>query len=405
MNLAFHIARRYLFSKKSHNAINIISMVSVFGVAAATIAMVCTLSVFNGFQDLLKGLYKNFEPELKIRAFEGKTFKLSSEFDFIRAHKEVAVFCESLEENALIKYKGSQASALVKGVSDNFSELANMDSLIYVGKFVLEEEGFQFASIGIGLASLLGTGSSFIDPVVLYAPKRTGPLNPLNPASAFKTRRILLTASFGIDQPEYDDQLIVVPLSFARELFEYTDELSSVELKLKKGANLKRVKEEFRQVLGPGFIVEDLQEQKADVYRINRIEKWITYLILCFILLIALFNVIGSLSMLILEKKQDAGILKRLGADHKTIRKVFLYEGVMIAFLGAFSGILLGVLLCLLQQHFGLLRLGRGDFIVDAYPVLVKAVDLFFILLTVLAVSLPSVWWPVHYYFKNDELP
>ncbi len=405
MNLAFHIARRYLFSKKSHHAINIISMVSVFGVAAATIAMVCTLSVFNGFQDLLTSLYKNFEPELKIRAFEGKTFRLNPEFDLIRTHKGVAVFCESLEENALIRYKGSQASALVKGVSDNFSELANMDSLIYVGKFVLEEDGFQFASIGIGLASLLGTGSSFIDPVTLYAPKRTGSLNPLNPASAFKTRRILLTATFGIDQPEYDDRIIIVPLNVARELFEYTDELSSVELKLKKGANLHRVKEEFRQLLGPDFIVEDLQEQKADVYRINRVEKWITYLILCFILLIALFNVIGSLSMLILEKKQDAGILKRLGADHKTIRKVFLYEGVLIAFLGAFSGILLGVLLCLIQQHFGLLKLGSGNFIVASYPVLVKASDLFFILLTVLAVSLPSVWWPVHYYFKNDELP
>ncbi len=405
MNLAFHIARRYLFSKKSHNAINIISMVSVFGVAAATIAMVCTLSVFNGFQDLLTGLYKNFEPELKIRAFEGKTFRLNSDFDLIRAHKEVAVFCESLEENALIRYKGSQASALVKGVSDNFSELANMDSLVYAGKFVLEEEGFQFASIGIGLASLLGTGSSFIDPVTLYAPKRTGSLNPLNPASAFKTRRILLTATFGIDQPEYDDRIIIVPLNFARELFEYTDELSSVELKLKKGANLQRVKEDFRQLLGPDFIVEDLKEQKADIYRINRVEKWITYLILCFILLIALFNVIGSLSMLILEKKQDAGILRRLGADHKTIRKVFLYEGVMIAFWGAFSGILLGVLLCLIQQHFGLLKLGSGNFIVGSYPVLVKASDLFFILLTVLAVSLPSVWWPVHYYFKNDELP
>lgn len=404
MNLAFHIARRYLFSKKTHNAINIISMISVFGVAAATLAMVCTLSVFNGFQDFLTGMYKNFDPELKIRAVEGKTFRPGLEFEIIRQHSQVDVFCESLEENALIRYKGSQASALVKGVSDNFADLANMDKLVYTGKFKLEEDGFQFASIGIGLASSLGTGSSFIDPVVLYAPKRTGRVNPLNPAGAFKTRRILLSSNFGIDQPEYDDQLIIVPLAFARELFEYTDELSSVELKLKKGSKLRQVKEEFSRLLGPSFAVEDLREQKADVYRINRVEKWITYLMLSFILLIALFNVIGSLSMLILEKKKDVEILKRLGAEQKTIRRVFLYEGFMIAFLGALLGILLGVLLCLVQQHFGLLKLGHGDFIVDAYPVLLKFSDLVLILLTVMAVSLPSIWWPVYYYFKRDEI-
>lgn len=404
MNLPFHIARRYLFSKKSHNAINIISLVSVLGVAAATLAMVCALSVFNGFQQLLFSMYDDFDPDLKIKASEGKTFVLRPDLlESIRQNEKIAQCCECLEENALARYKNSQAGVVVKGVSDNFKELAAFDSTIRAGRFVLEEYDIPYATIGIGLANYLGTGNSFIDPISLYAPKRNENVNMLNPAASFKTKRILLCGTFSIYQPEYDECYVIVPLSLARELFGYTDELTSLELRVKEGVSVKQVKRALEKLLGTSFSVQTLAEQKADLYRINRIEKWITYLILCFILLIALFNVIGSLSMLMLEKKKDTIVLSYLGVNQENIRKVFFYEGLMIAFIGALGGILLGTLLCLLQQHFGLLKLGNGDFVVDAYPVLIQGGDLLFTLITVLIVSLPSIKWPVHAYFGKNE--
>ncbi len=405
MNLPLHIARRYLFSKKTHNAINVISMVSVFGVAVAVAALICTLSVYNGFQKLLGGMYSNFDPQLKIKIIDGKTFTTDSKaFETIRNDKNVAVFCETLEENALVQYKNSQTSATIKGVSDNFGQLTQINKILYAGRFVLNEYDFNFATIGVGLAGILGTGSSFIDPITINAPKRLGEINLANPAASFKTAKILLSGTFGINQPDYDNSLVLVPIAFARDLFEYTNEVTAVEIKLKDGADIESTKKAFSKILGNTFTVHDIMEQKADFYRINSIEKWMTYLILSFILLIALFNVIGSLAMLILEKKKDAQTLNELGADNKTIRKIFLYEGRLIAFTGAILGIIIGTTLCLLQQHFGLLKLGGGgNYIVDAYPVRILLKDVLLIFVTVLVVSIPSTWWPVNAYFKKEE--
>ena len=404
LNLPLHIARRYLFSRKTHNAINVISMVSVFGVAVAVAALICTMSVYNGFQTLLGSLYSNFDPQLKIKIIEGKTFKTDSKaFEKIRKHQDIAVFCETLEENALVQYKDAQTSATIKGVSDNFSQLTQINKILYSGRFVLNEYDFNYATIGVGLAGILGTGSSFIDPITINAPKRLGVINLANPAASFKTAQILLSGTFGINQPDYDNSLVLVPIAFARNLFEYTDEVTAVEIKLKEGVNLEATKRTFKKILGNTYSVQDITEQKADFYRINRIEKWMTYLILSFILLIALFNVIGSLSMLILEKKEDAQTLNELGADSKTIRRIFLYEGRMIAFSGAILGIIIGSALCLLQEHYGLLKLGGGgNYIVDAYPVKLLLKDILMVLVTVLVVSIPSTWWPVKAYFKKN---
>ena len=405
MNLPLHIAKRYLFSKKTHNAINIVSMVSVFGIAVAVAALVCTLSVYNGFQKLLGSMYSSFDPQLKIKVIEGKTFRTDSKtFETIRKNKDVSVFCETLEENALVQYKEAQTSATIKGVSDNFRELTKIDQLLYSGRFALNEYDFNYATIGVGLAGLLGTGNSFIDPIIINAPKRHGTINIANPAASFKTSQILLCGTFGINQSDYDNHLVLVPISFARDLFEYTDEVTAVEIKLKDGANEESVKKSFEKLLGPDYTVQNIMEQKADFYNINRIEKWMTYLILSFILLIALFNVIGSLSMLILEKRKDAQTLSELGADNKKIRKIFLYEGRMIAFSGAILGIIIGAALCFLQEHFGLLKLGGGgNYIVDAYPVNLMFKDIILIFITVLVVSIPSTWWPVLAYFKKRE--
>jgi lipoprotein-releasing system permease protein len=404
VNLSFIFARRYLFSKKTHNAINVVSMVSVFGVTVAVAALICTLSVYNGFQQLLGGLYSNFDPQIKIKVAEGKVFRTDTkDFDAIRKHKDVAVYCETLEENALLVYKDAQTSAIIKGVPDNFDKLTKIDKLIIAGNFKLKEYDFEYATLGVGLASSLGTGSSFIDPITIDVPKRTENINLANPASSFKTAKILVCGTFGINQPEYDNNYVIVPISFARKLFEYDKEVTSVEIKLKDKAGTDVAVRNFRKILGKGFTVQDIMEQKADFYKINRIEKWMTYLILSFILMIALFNVIGSLSMLIIEKKKDTLTLSQLGANRFLIRKIFITEGRLITFSGAILGILLGSLLCLIQQQFGLLKLGGGgNYIVDAYPVQLQLRDILIVFVTTLVVSLPATWWPVHLYFRKN---
>lgn len=405
MNLSFFIAKRYLISKKSHNAIHTISLISVLGVAIAVSALVCTLSVYNGFQQLLGSLYSSFDPQIKIVSSVGKSFRTDTEsFQRVRSHPDVAVFSESIEENALIQYKQAQTNAKIKGVDSQFAQLTQIDQLMQKGRFRLHEDDFEYATLGVGLASLLGTGTSFIDPITILVPRRTTRINLANPTASFKQTQILIGGTFGLNQPEYDNQYILLPLSFAKELFEYDNEVTSVEIKLRSKANPSASIKSIKRTLGSDYQVLSLMEQKADFYRINRIEKWMTFLILSFILLIALFNVVGSLSMLILEKKKDATILHQLGMPLKNIRQTFITEGRLIAASGAVLGLVFGVGLCLLQQSFGFLRLGGGgNYIVEAYPIVVKWIDLFLILITVVLISLPTTWWPVQLYFKQHE--
>lgn len=403
MNLPFFIARRYLISKKTHNAINLVSLVSVFGVMVAVAALVITLSVYNGFQDLLKTIYGNFDPQINIKATEGKTFIPNSEaFHSIKTDKDVAVYCETLQENALLIYKDAQTSAVIKGVDDSYNRLTQIDSLMVAGSFKLKEYDFQYATLGVGLASVLGTGTSFVDPITIHVPKRTGNINLANPAASFKPYQVLVCGTFSINQPEYDNNLVIVPLSLARDIFEYPEEVTAIEIKLHEGVNPQKVISRFQKKLGASYDVQGLMEQKADMYRVNRIEKWMTYLMLSFILLIALFNVVGSLSMLILEKRKDAVTLSELGADNAFIRRTFLMEGRLIALTGAVLGVIIGTAVCLLQQHFGLLKLGGGgNYIVDAYPVQLDLFDVLVVFVTTVLISLPATWWPVHLYFNR----
>jgi lipoprotein-releasing system permease protein len=405
LNLPLHFAKRYLFSKKKHNAINIVSLVSVLGVATAVAALICVLSVYNGFQDLLGSMYSQFDPPLKITVKEGKTFRThTAAFEAIRKDPGVKVFCETLEENALVQYKNAQTSATIKGVSDNFGDLTDMKRLMVVGAFTLRDVNFQYGVIGVGLSGILGTGTSFVDPITINAPRRVGSINLANPAASFTTSDLLISGCFSINQPDYDNSLVIVPLSFARQLFEYTDEVSAVEIRPKEGIRAETLQKRFTHLLGKDFAVQTVQEQKADVYRINRVEKWMTFLILSFILLIALFNVIGTLSMLILEKKDDTVTLHQLGANQQTIRRIFLIEGWLIALFGALLGLLLGAGLCLLQQRYGLVKLGGGGhFVIDAYPVRLQIKDLLLVLVTTMAIALPSTWWPVQAYLRASE--
>lgn len=404
MNFSFYIAKRYLFSKKSHNAINVISGVSVCGVALATLALVCTLSVFNGFQDLVTTMFTAFDPELKITAVSGKVFDGQDDrIQSLRQMPEVEVFSESLEDNVMVQYKDRQAMAVIKGVEDNFNQLTAIDSILYGrGEMMLHDEVVAYAIPGIELVSILGTGVRFLDPLEIYAPKRGSKINVASPASSFNSDYLHSSGLvFAVNQQKYDASYILTSLKFARDLFQYDTEVSSIELKLKEGANINKVQGRIASLLGKDFQVLNRYEQQSDTYRIMEVEKLISYLFLTFILLIACFNVIGSLSMLIIDKRADVVTLRNLGANDETIKQIFLLEGCLISFLGALIGVVLGVALCLVQQEFGLISLGSGDsagaFVVDAYPVNVQLTDVLLVLLTVLVISFFSVQYPVRY--------
>lgn len=405
MNFPFYIARRYLFSKKSHHAVNVISSISVCGVALATLAMVCTLSVFNGFQDLVSSFFTAFDPELKIVPAAGKVFDGQDEKILtIRQMPEIAVCSESLEDNAMVQYQGRQAMAVIKGVEDNFDKLSPIDSILFgKGELLLHDEVAEYAIPGIQLLSILGTGIRFLDPLEIYAPKRGAKVNVANPAASFISGQLFSSGLvFAVNQEKYDASYILTSLDFARKLFQYNTEVSALNLKLAPGTDIESVKRKLEEHLGDRFRVLNRYEQQADTYRIMQIEKLISYLFLTFILLIASFNVIGSLSMLIIDKRNDVKALRNLGASDRLITHIFMTEGYMITLIGAVSGIVLGLVLCLLQQHFGLLSLGSsGSFIVDAYPVSVHTEDVILIFLTVLAIGFVSVWYPVRFLSKR----
>lgn len=402
MYLPFYIARRYLFSKKKHNAINIISGISVCGVALATLSLVCTLSVMNGFQDMVADLFTSFDPELKITVREGKVFDGKDErIQSMRTWPEIEVLTESLEEQAMVEYKDRQVMAVIKGVEDNFEDLTAIDSILKgAGEFKLHDEVVDYGVLGIELVSMLGTGLQFVDPLSIYAPKRNAKVNMANPGASFNREYLFSPGCvFVVNQQKYDGQYILTSLAFARRLFDYSTEVSSVELKLAPNANLTAIKKKIADQLGPDFLVQNRYEQQEDIFRIMEIEKLISYLFLTFILMIACFNVVGSLSMLIIDKKEDVTTLRKLGASDKLISRIFLLEGWMISFFGALGGIVLGLALCLAQQEFGFLTLNvsGGIYLVDAYPVSVHASDILFVFITVMIMGLLSVWYPVRY--------
>ena len=404
MNFPFYIAKRYLFTKKSHHAINVISGVSVCGVALATLAMVCTLSVFNGFQDLVSTMFTAFDPEIKITAANGKVFDSQDErIQLLRDLPEIEVFSESLEDNAMVQYKGRQAMVVIKGIEDNFNQLTAIDSILYGrGEWILRDEVVDYAVPGIELVSVLGTGIRFLDPLEVYAPKRGAKINVANPSTSFESSFLHSSGLvFAVNQQKYDASYILTSLSFARDLFQYDTEVSSIELRIAAAADAKEVKKDIKRMLGNDFLVQDRYEQQADTYRIMKVEKLISYVFLSFILLIACFNVIGSLSMLIIDKRNDVVTLRNLGADDQLVSRVFLFEGYMITFFGALIGVGLGLILCFIQQEFGIIPLGSGDsagaFVVDAYPVSVYAIDVILVLITVLVTGFLSVFFPVRY--------
>ena len=399
MNCALYIARRYLFSKKSHNAINIISGISVCGVALATLALVCTLSVFNGFHDLISGFFTHFDPDLKVEAVKGKTFSLdSATLACLRDLPEVEVVSLTLEDNAMAKYKGQQTMVTIKGVDDDFQSLTDIEEILYGNpEFKLYDAVADYGVLGIQLMYTLGTGFDPYDPVEVYAPRRGVKVNLSNPMASFRRQPLYLAGNvLNINDARYASSYIVTSLDYARRLFDYDTEVSAIEIRLSAKANMAKVKQSIAAILGDDYTVKNRYEQQAATFKVVEIEKFVTYLFLCFILMVACFNIISSVSMLILDKQANADTLRSLGATDSFVARIFIYEGNLIALLGAVVGLVLGVVLCLLQQEFGLIGLGGdGQFVVDSYPVRVKFTDLLLVLVSVVAVSAISVWMPI----------
>ena len=399
MNLSFYIAKRYLFSKKSHNAINIISLVAVCGVAVATMATVCALSVFNGFEGLVAGMFGAFDPELKITPAKGKVFNPETDlFLKIRSMSEIDLISESLEDNALLSYRDREVTVTLKGVGSRFDSLTNFESLLIDGNIELEKESSNYALLGLGVANNLSVNAGFVFPMQVFAPKRTATINLANPKASITSRYVYIGGVFRTNQAIYDNSYLIVPIRLARELFDYEKEVSAWEIKLKPGASVRSVQNQIQAILGSDFQVKDRYQQQEDSFKMVSIEKWVTFLMLCFILLIAIFNVTGSLSMLIIEKQSDVLTLRNMGADNRLISRIFLFEGWMISIVGGIAGIISGVLICLGQQYFGWLKLGTGaNFSVDAYPVIISFPDLLFVLFTVLLTGFLAVLYPVRY--------
>lgn len=406
MNFNFFIARRYLFSKKSHHAINIISAISACGVAVATVAMVCILSVFNGFQEFVADLFTSFDPQLEITAVQGTAFSAQDKaLQALRRNDKVKVISQCVEGKALVVQGGQQTVVSVRGVEDNFLEQVSGEELFFgTGQLTLGGPGKYYGILGIQLAVKMGLQADFDQPLTIYAPKKGERVNPQNPLSSFNACELYSPGVvFQVKQNKYDNNYILTSIDFARDLLDRKGETTAIHLRLKDGVNLGRAKTEIETLLGPRFKVRDRYEQQEEVFHIMNVEKFIAYVFLSFILLVACFNIVGSLSMLMIDKKKDVETLRNLGANNQQICKIFMLEGRMISIFGALAGILIGVGLCLLQQELGLITMGdaEGSFIRESYPVSVHLTDLVIVFFTVLFVGWLAVWYPVRYLSKS----
>lgn len=396
VTLLLFIARKYLFARKSYAIINIISLISIIGVAVGTMALFVVLSVFNGFEDLILNLFNNFHADFKIESAEGKTFSLE-EFpeDRLRELDNVFTVTYVIEDLALARYNDRQHLVNVKAVSDEFLKSANLDSIIVRGDALLNFQGADHAILGAGVDYVLGINpNDFTKSLSLYVPKRTAKAS-VSMTNAFVSEHVLPSSVFSVQQ-EFDESYIIIPFETGQRLYDYEHEVSSVEIMLKNGNLLRKSGKEIERILGNAFVVKDRFQQQDFIYKILRSEKLAIFLILSFILIIATFNVIGTLSMIILEKRKDISVLSALGASLKFIRRLFVIEGLLVIFTGAVLGIIFGVILCWLQQSFGLLGLGDPDagFVVQAYPVKMKATDLLIIFSTVGIIGLLTSFIP-----------
>lgn len=391
MNTAFYIARRYLFAKKSTNAINIISAISVLGVFVGSAALIVILTVFNGFEDVVLKMFNTITPQIIIEPAKGKTFNPNTVyFNELKADKSIFSYTEVLSENALVRYNNKQSPALIKGVSADFLKNKSLDSIVIDGNFVLtSKDGQPNAVVGSALQAYLGVmPSDAFETLEIYSPKKGIKASSINPLDDFTVLNIPPAGVFEVQQDF--DNLVIVPLTFARELLGEENKVSSIEIDVNKGVNEERLKKEIEKKLGAEFVVKNRIEQNQALYNVLGSEKWMVYIILTFIVIIAIFNIIGSLTMLVIEKLKDISILNSLGAGKKLIKRIFLLEGMMITLTGCIFGLLAGLVFCLVQQHYGLVKMGEANLlgISNAYPISLKWKDFLLVFITVTIFSL-----------------
>jgi lipoprotein-releasing system permease protein len=395
MNLSLFIAKRYFFSKKSQRAINVISLISVIAIVIGTGALIIVLSAFNGFEKLVVSLYNSFDPDIKVTLNEGKTFDLNSvPLSTLKKIDGIKAITYVLEENALVKYRDKQDIVTIKGVSKEFQQTSGLDTMIADGQFLLQRGDTDYAVVGGAIAYNLKMNlGDFFSQVEVYAPRRNASsLN--NPEESFNRRYISPSGIFAVQQ-EFDAKYIIVPLRFTQEIFEYDSSLSALEIAVLPGTDIEKVITQIKSSLGEKFVVQDRFRQHAIIYRIMKSERWAVFLILAFILLIATFNVIGSLTMLIIEKQHDIAVLHSMGADVSFLRKVFLTEGLFITFIGAVTGLIVGGIICFLQLRYGIVKLsGSGSFVIDAYPMHIQPFDFLYVFITVFGIGLLAAWYP-----------
>ena len=403
MNFPFYIAKRYLFSKKSHAIINIISLVSVIGVTVGTIALIVVLSVFNGFEDLVKSLFNTFNPDLVIQPREGKTFiQFPGMAEDIRSIPGVVSYTEVVQENALLKNKSEQYIVTLKGVSDDYLNHNPLDTMLVDGNFILKKGDVNFTIMGYLVAYHLGIRiNDFSNPLYVYVPKRTrkgfGSID-----QSFNSASVIPSAVFSVQQ-EIDAKFVIVPIEFARKLLDYQEEVTSIDIRLVNDANANEIQDQIQAIVGSDFFVKNRFQQQELLYNIMKSEKWAIFIILSFILIIATFNVIGSLSMLILDKRKDIGVLYSMGASEIRIKRIFRNEGLLITLIGSLSGLFIGFLLCAIQIKFGLIKLGSnaGAFIIPHYPVKMEVLDFLAVFLIVLVIGTIASFIPVNQISKK----
>jgi len=401
VKLSLYIAKRYLFAKKSRNAINVISAVSVAGVTVGTMALIIILSVFNGLETMVTSIFNTFDPDLRVTIAEGKTFVPdTTRLRLLGKVKGVSCFSQTLEENALLKYGDRQYIATIKGVDDRYAEVTSIDSSMWEGEFVLRsDKGRPYAIPGIGVAQYLNLRINFITPLAIIFPNRSAS-DAISPEDALTRKYIYPSGIFEVEK-EYDSKYVYVPLEFARELTQIDSGISAIEIKFSKDADPGRVQKEVTGIFGKKYVVQNRYQQQEIFYKVMKSERLAIFFILTLILVIASFNIIGSLTMLIIEKERDVEILKSLGANKKLIKKIFIFEGWLISIFGAFTGVILGFLICWVQQRYGLVRLHSESLIMDAYPVVLKLKDFIIVPATVLLIGYWAAWYPVRFLTKK----
>lgn len=399
MNYKLFIAIRYLFSKKRHNTINLITWVSMMGVAIGTMALIVVLSVMNGFESLVQNSFSAFDPSLKILPCEGKAFSTQdSLIQEAKALKTYTAWCEVIEQDGLVAFKDQQTPAIIKGVDYNYGTIINSETIMWDGTMEFDDayNNQNLAAIGIGMAERINSGVDLLQPLTLYAPKNRK-VNLARPDANFTQTTFYNNGIFCVMQPKYDDNLVVMPINTVRKAYQLSDDyVTSIEIKCVE-EKVKSIKKQLKAILSEQYIILDQYEQQADFYRITKIEKWTTFMILCFIVMIATFNIIGSLSMIIIEKKEDIALFNSLGVTRRNIQKLFTIEGTLISTLGMTIGAILGIILVLLQQQFGFITTGT-----QIYPVELQLFDVVAVIAIVLLMGFLSSLYTVKK-MRNEE--